>query len=48
VGLGFGPYYDGYYPYAYNDYYDDGSCYVFRRRLMTRYGWRIRPVQVCG
>jgi hypothetical protein len=44
VGLGFGPYYDGYYPY---DYYDDG-CYVVRRRVMTRYGWRIRPVQLCG
>jgi len=48
VGLGFGSYYDGYYPYAYNDYYDDGGCYVVRRRVMTRYGWRVRPVQVCG
>jgi hypothetical protein len=32
VGVGFGSYgyYDGYYPYAYNDdyYYDDGGCYV--------------------
>src|ERR1700692_3083489 len=45
VGLGFGSYYDGYYPYAYNDdYYDDGGCYVVRRRLHTRYGWRVRPV----
>src|SRR6266850_3124630 len=45
VGFGFGPYYDGYYPYAYNDdyYYDDG-CYVVRRRVHTRYGWRVRPV----
>ena len=33
--------YDGYYPYAYNDdYYDDGGCYVVRRRVHTRYGWR--------
>src|SRR6267142_4995255 len=49
VGLGFGSYYDGYYPYAYNDdYYDDGGCYVVRRRVHTRYGWRVRPVQVCG
>jgi hypothetical protein len=48
VGLGFAPYYDGYYPYAYNDYYDDGGCYVVRRRVHTRYGWRVRPVQVCG
>ncbi len=44
VGFGFGPYYDGYYPY---DYYDDG-CYIVHRRVMTRYGWRIRPVQLCG
>jgi hypothetical protein len=44
VGGGFGPYayYDGY-PY----YYDDG-CYIVRQRVMTRYGWRIRPVQICG
>ena len=49
VGFGFGPYYDGYYPYAYDDsYYGDGGCYVVRRRLHTRHGWRIRPVQVCG
>jgi hypothetical protein len=44
VGFGVGPYayYDDY-PY----YYDDG-CTLVRRRVMTRYGWRIRPVQVCG
>jgi hypothetical protein len=44
VGFGVGPYayYDDY-PY----YYDDG-CYIVRHRVMTRYGWRIRPVQVCG
>ena len=49
VGFGFGPYYDGYYPYAYDDsYYGDGGCYVVRRRVHTRHGWRIRPVQVCG
>ena len=47
-GYGFGLYYGGYYPYAYNDYYDDGGCYLVRRRVMTPYGWRIRPVQVCG
>ena len=47
-----GAYYDGYwdYPdYAYDDsYYDNGSCYVVQRRVHTSYGWRIRPVQVCG
>jgi hypothetical protein len=43
------PYYDDYYPsYLYDDsYYDDG-CYIVRQRVHTRYGWRIRPVQVCG
>jgi hypothetical protein len=52
---GFGLYYGGYYPYAYgyspyayNDYYEDAGCYLVRRRVMTPYGWRIRPVQVCG
>jgi hypothetical protein len=54
---GFGGYYDGYwdYPdYAYDDSYydnggyDDGGCYVVQRRVHTSYGWRVRPVQVCG
>jgi hypothetical protein len=60
VGSAFGlglygayPYYDDYYPYyadddyAYNGYYEDG-CYIVKRRVHTRYGWRVRPVQVCG
>ena len=35
--------------YAYDDsYYDDGGCYVVQRRMHTRYGWHLRPVQVCG
>jgi len=43
-GLGVYPgYYDGYYPY----YGDEGVCYVVRQRVMTRYGWRIRRVNVC-
>ena len=44
------PYYaDGDYPYGYGDsYYDNGSCYVVRRRVHTPQGWRVRPVQVCG
>jgi len=52
---GFGPYYGGYYPYAYgyypyaySNYYDDAGCYLVRRRVMTPYGWRIRPVELCG
>jgi uncharacterized membrane protein len=44
VGLGLYPdYYSGYYPY----YGDEGGCYLVRQRVMTRYGWRIRRVQVC-
>ena len=55
LGVGYGyPYDYGYddYPYAgyaYNDtYYDDGGCYLVRRRVSTPYGWRLRTVQVCG
>jgi hypothetical protein len=43
--------YDNYwdYPdYAYDDYSDNGGCYVVQRRVQTQYGWRVRPVQVCG
>jgi hypothetical protein len=45
----YGPYaYGGYgYPYSYGGYYDDGGCYLIRQRVMTRYGWRLRRVQVC-
>ena len=55
VGVGPFGYYDDYYPYydypdyAYDDsYYGDGGCYVVRQRVLTTYGWRVRPVQVCG
>ena len=54
VGLGYPyAYYDDYgYPYddyGYDDsYYGDGGCYGVQRRVHTRFGWRIRPVQVCG
>jgi hypothetical protein len=43
-----GDYWD--YPdYAYDDsYYDNGNCYIVQRRVHTSYGWRVRPVQVCG
>jgi hypothetical protein len=40
------PYYD--YGYYGDSYYGDGGCYVVQRRVHTRYGWRIQPVQVCG
>jgi hypothetical protein len=57
AGLGlYAPYaYGAYgYPYGYygdySDYYDDddGGCYVVQRRVHTRYGWRLRPVEVCN
>jgi hypothetical protein len=52
AGLGFGlyaPYAYSYgYPYGYSDYDDDeGGCYVVQRRVHTRYGWRLRSVEVC-
>lgn len=47
-GLGVYPgYYAGYYPGYYPYYEDEGGCYLVRQRVMTRYGWRIRRVQVC-
>lgn len=55
VGLGYGVYgpygyYGGYGPYSEGGYYadDGGGCYVVRQRVHTRYGWRVRPVEVCG
>ena len=52
-GLGYGAYDYGYgYPYyaGYDDgyYYGDGGCYVVQQRVLTSYGWRVRPVQVCN
>jgi hypothetical protein len=51
-GGGFGLGIGGYgYPYGYGGYYDDyynGGCYLIRQRVMTRYGWRVRRVQVCN
>ena len=51
AGFGLGLGYGAYYPYGYGGYYpyegDEGVCYVVRRRVMTRYGWRIRRVSVC-
>ena len=55
LGLGYG-YYNDYYDYGYpyygamtdSYYYGDSGCYIVRRSVLTPYGWRIRPVQVCG
>jgi hypothetical protein len=58
AGLGYGlygpyGYYNGYddgYPYYANYGYDygDGGCYVVQQRVLTPYGWRLQPVQVCN
>jgi len=42
------PYYD-YTNYGYDDTYyaGDGGCYIAQQRVLTRYGWRLRQVQVC-
>ena len=56
VGLGLAGAYGGYgypyggygYPASYAYYGDEGGCYLVRRRVMTNYGWRVRPVRVCG
>ena len=42
-GLGYG------YPYYYYGYpgYYEGGCYWVRQRVLTRYGWRIRRVEIC-
>jgi hypothetical protein len=57
---GYGPYgyWDDYaydYPYygynnAYYDdaYYDNGDCHVVQRRVHTKHGSYLKPVQVCG
>jgi hypothetical protein len=45
----YGDYGYPYYDYGYDDSdYGDGGCYVVQRRVHTRYGWHIRPVQECG
>jgi hypothetical protein len=43
-------YYDyPYYGYGYDDSYpDNGGCYVVQRRIHTKQGYRVRPVQVCS
>jgi hypothetical protein len=51
LGLGLAGAYGAYgypYGYGYDSYaYDNGGCYLVRRRVMTPYGWRLRRVQVC-
>jgi hypothetical protein len=48
VGGGFGA--GGGYPASFgSNYAEAGSdCRVVAQRVMTRHGWRIRRVQVCG
>jgi len=33
--------------YYNDDYYYGGGCYIVRQRVLTRYGWRIRRIQIC-
>jgi hypothetical protein len=47
LGLGLGAYPYGYYDGYYPNVEDESVCYVTRRRVMTRNGWRIRRVSVC-
>ena len=35
-------------PYQFAGYDDETVCYVARRGVMTRHGWRIHPVEICG
>src|ERR1700676_1749235 len=42
----FGPYAYDDYPYYYGGDYG-GGCYLATRRVLTRYGWRSRRVEVC-
>jgi hypothetical protein len=49
IGLGlYAPYdYGGYYPGYYYGYDENVGCYLERRRVHTRSGWRLRTVEVC-
>ena len=39
----------GGYPASFGgDYAEAGDCRLVAHRVMTRHGWRIRRVQVCG
>jgi hypothetical protein len=31
-----------------DSYYDNGDCYTVQRRVHSRIGWHVHPVQVCG
>jgi hypothetical protein len=47
VGGGFGV---GGYPASFGGNYAEGGgdCHLVAQRVMTRHGWRMRRVQVCG
>ena len=50
----YAPYDYGYCDYTYPDhaygdsYYDNDGCYTVRRRVHSRSGWHVHPVQVCS
>jgi hypothetical protein len=44
-----GPHYGpGYGYYAAGPAYGYGGCYWTRQRVWDGWGWRVRPVRVCG
>lgn len=45
-GIGYGGYYDD--PYYGYEEGEEGQCYLVRRRVHTRHGWRHRTVQICN
>ena len=35
------------YPYAYS-FNSERDCHLAQRRVLTRHGWRLCPVRICG
>jgi hypothetical protein len=35
------------YPYAFS-FNSERECHLVQRRLLTRHGWRLCPVRICG
>ncbi|MBB5045918.1 hypothetical protein HNR60_000653 [Rhodopseudomonas rhenobacensis] len=44
----YGPYYAGAFRYNTGPDFSAGDCYPLRQRIMTRAGWQIRRIQICG
>jgi len=35
------------YPYAYS-FNSERDCHLAQRRVLTRHGWRLCPIRICG